>query len=101
MERLYDWLFVVPAGTKHESGYMHMAIIGMWKEGKKENFEICSYPDDIHWHIPDSNRGQYQLAHLRTDCLYPQGVMKFWGRGQFKVDWGSSTEITFLPTLSN
>ena len=98
MERLYDWLLVVPAGTKHDSGFMHIAIIGRWVEKEKEKFEICSYPDDINWLLPNSYRGSYQLAHLRTDCFYPQGVLKFWCRGKFQVDWSSSTKIKFIPS---
>ncbi len=101
MDRLYNSILVVPAGTKHESGYMHIAIIGCWTEGKEERYEICSYPDDINWILPDSDRGNYKLAHLRTDCWYPEGILHFWGRGSFRVDWGSSTEIEFIPALTN
>lgn len=96
IDRLYDYVLIIPAGTKHDSGFMHIAVIGKWIEDKKEKFEICSYPDDINWILPDSQRVGYKFAHLRTDCFYPQGILKFWGRGKFKVDWGSSTEITFI-----
>lgn len=97
MERLYKAIFVIPAGTKHESGYMHIAIVGHWVENGKEKYEICSYPDDINWILPDSDRGTYKLCHLRTDCWYPEGILHFWGRGQFRVDWSSSTEVEFIP----
>jgi hypothetical protein len=97
MNREYKYVLVVPAGTKHESGWMHIAIIGAWADGEEMKYEICSYPDDINWILPSSDMGDYTLAHLRTDCFYPSGVLKFWGRGVFKVDWGSSTDIEFIP----
>ena len=97
MERLYKAIFVIPAGTKHDSGYMHIAIVGLWVENKKEKYKICSYPDDINWVLPNSKMPNYNLAHLRTDCWYPEGILHFWGRGQFKVDWSSSTEVEFIP----
>ncbi len=100
MDRLYKYILIVPAGTKHDSGFMHIAIIGCWVENKEERFEICSYPDDINWLLPDSNRGSYEFAQVRTDCYYPQGILRFHGRGNFTVDWGSSTEVRFIPAPS-
>lgn len=95
--RVYQDLFVVPAGTKHDSGYMHIAIIGHWVEDGKNHYEICSYSDDINWILPDSQMKGYTKAHLRTDCWYPEGVLRFWGRGTFAVDGLSSAEIVFVP----
>lgn len=98
--RLYKFILVVPAGTKHDSGFMHIAIIGVWVENAEEKYEICGYPDDINWLIPDCQRNGFKLAQLRTDCYYPQGVLKFWGQGDFKVGFPtSSQEIEFIPTL--
>lgn len=97
-DRLYNHILIVPAGTKHESGFMHIAVIGVWVKNEKELYEICGYPDDISWLVPDCKRNGYKLAQLRTDCYYPQGVLKFWGNGKFKVDFPtSSQDIEFFP----
>lgn len=104
MERLYDCIYIIPTGLKHESGWMKIAIVGCWVEETKEKYEICaSYAgaDDLNWLLPDSKRNGYKLADLHTDCLYPEGVLRFWGYGKFKVGWGSSTDIEFIPDLKN
>lgn len=97
LERVYRSLLIVPAGSKHESGFMHIAVIGVYSEDEKEKFEICSYPDDINWITPPQPVRPYKLAAIRTDCYYPQGILHFWSNyHSFKVGWGSSTEIELV-----
>jgi len=96
--RLYDQVLIVPAGTKHDSGYMHIAVIGAWSEdGKETQYEICGYPDDVSLiadYILMGNGGSF--AKVRMDCWYPQGVLQYHGRGKFKVSEGlSSQDIIF------
>lgn len=102
----YDSILIVPAGTKHDSGFMHIAVIGYnYKDkerGKEETFEICSFSDDVSCHFPLISFGdnkQYSMASVRMDCYYPSGVLRYHGRGTFKVGLSlSSVDIYFTPT---
>ena len=100
-DKEYDFILIVPAGTKHDSGFMHIAVIGgNWAEkiGQEDDtkFEICSYPDDITCHFPMSQCGDFSLPKVRMDCYYPQGILRYHGRGKFKVGPAlSSVEIYF------
>lgn len=94
----YDQILLVPAGTKHESGFMHIAIIGVIDGGEKTRYEICGYPDDISCFFPYEQVTNRPWALVRMDCWYPQGVLQYHGRGKFKVSEAlSSQEITFMP----
>lgn len=100
-EKLYDSVLVVPAGTKHDSGFMHIAVIGCYIEEKIEKYEICAYPDDISWYFPTIKYPEFEYAQVRTDCYYPQGVMRFHGRGKFTVSEAlSSVDVKFIPDKS-
>lgn len=70
---------------------MMQAIIGIVDNEPKE---ICAYPDDICWDFSEFNQ-KYDCSGMRTDCFYPQGVMRFWGNSiQFTVQGAySSTTI--------
>lgn len=105
-EKEYDVILLVPAGTKHDSGYMHIAVIGgIWKEkvGQHDNMdlEICAYPDDISCLFPTikyGNNNEFQMASVRMDCYYPQGILQYHGRGKFTVGPSlSSVDIYFTP----
>ena len=88
-KKLYDQLLIVPAGTKHDSGYSHIAIIGCIGE---EPVEICAYPDDIQ--LPQTNDNW----SLRMDCSYPSGILRLWSnKYKFQVPVAlSSTEIVLV-----
>lgn len=92
----YNYVLLVPDGTKHDSGYMHIALIGVTLKDGKEEYEICGYPDDVTL-ISDYEVGNnYKFALVRMDCYYPQGVLRYHGRGKFEVSAAlSSMEITF------
>lgn len=98
-ERKYNQVLLIPAGTKHDSGFMHIAVVGVYGENKDE-YEICAYPDDISCHFPTrqlSTDLNYPL--VRMDCWYPQGILQYHGRGKFKVGPSlSSVDIYFTPT---
>ena len=99
----YDAILLVPDGTKHDSGFMHIAVIGVKyrsAEGEEE-FEICGYPDDISCIFPLREFGPgYVYACVRMDCYYPQGVLRYHGDGTFTVSAAlSSQEITFHPRV--
>lgn len=93
--RLYDRILIVPAGKKHDSGYMRIAVIGVW--GIEENAEICAYPDDISYFFPFEDK-KYSLAKVRQDCFYPSGVLQFHTRyGKFSVSESlSSVDIKLV-----
>ena len=97
----YDHLYIVPARKKHDSGYMLIAIIGETEEGA----EIAAYCADICWTMPKEHPYGYMTLGrlrmiLRTDCLYPAGILRLWGssehyfKGRFRVGCSlSSTNI--------
>lgn len=89
----YKKLFIVPAGTKHDSGYMHIAIIGV----NDNKAEIVAYPDDISW---DYSGIQQKDGYdsVRTDCYYPSGILQFWSRSyKFMIEGAySSTTIKII-----
>jgi len=89
----YDSILIVPAGTKHDSGFMHIAVIG----AIGEEYEICAHPDDIACHFTLLPEMDY--ARVRMDCFYPQGIFRYHGDGKFKVGPAlSSVDIYFTPT---
>lgn len=102
-DKEYDVILIVPAGTKHDSGYMHIAVIGGTndKNGALTEFEICAYPDNISCHFPlyqFGERGEYSGCFVRMDCYYPSGVLQYHGIGKFKVGPSlSSVDIYFTP----
>lgn len=97
--RLYESVLLVPANTKHESGFMHIAVIGVYTEDKIEKYEICAYPDDISCFFPIVNyvnEDTYRFALVRMDCYYPSGILRYHGNGKFHVSEAlSSIDITF------
>lgn len=95
----YDRILLIPAGTKHDSGYMHIAVVGVIGMGDSETYEIAAYPDDISCHFPVldlSGGSKYPL--VRMDCYYPSGIFQYHGGGKFKVGSAlSSVDIYFIP----
>lgn len=98
-EKEYDAILLVPAGTKHGSGFMHIAVIGVYVEKEEEKYEIAAYPDDISCYFPVKYYGEgLEYVQVRMDCYYPQGVFRYHGRGKFKVSSAiSSVDIRFIP----
>lgn len=97
--RLYDQILIVPAGTKHDSGYMHIAIVGVWKDGNEKKAELCAFPDDISYFFPKIEGLHFDTALVRQDCYYPSGVLRFHTRnGKFYVSEAlSSVDIKLVP----
>lgn len=101
--RLYDKIWIIPSGLKHDSGYMCIAVIGVWKDGEEEKAEICAYPDDISYLFPIMTYGlNSELAKVRQDCFYPSGVLQFHSSfGKFYVSEAlSSVDIKLVETPS-
>lgn len=102
-KKLYDRIWLIPAGTKHDSGYMHIAVVGVTNGSKNmfENgtYEICAYPDDISTYFPTIKSGSYEFAQVRMDCFYPSGILQYHGRnGKFFISEAlSSIDIKFIP----
>ncbi len=103
---LYDWILLVPAGTKHDSGFMHIAIIGvtLGEDHKPKDYEICGFPDDISLFADSikikNKTDSFEFASVRMDCFYPQGILRYHGQGKFHVSTAlSSQDIRFIPGL--
>ena len=99
VDKEYKEILIVPSGKKHDSGWMRIAVIGVWIEDGQEKYEIAAYPDDISYFFPIRKIGEdLQMATVRQDCHYPQGVLRYHGDGIFKVSEAiSSVDIHFLP----
>ena len=88
---IYDYLYLVPTGKKHDSGYSLIAIVGVILNDKNLNAEIAATCDDINWYLenhPYNRPSQFYrgYAGLRTDCEYPSGIMKVWGSAEHYFD---------------
>lgn len=104
IEKLYDSVLIVPAGTKHDSGFMHIAVIGVIEDRKNctETYEICAYPDVISTFFPTTKFGdnvhQFEIANVRMDCYYPSGILRYHAHGSFTVSEPlSSVDIKYIP----
>ncbi len=93
-QSVYDYIYLVPTRRKHESGWMTVAIVGVMIAGKDRMGEIASFPDDINW-IPTIEDGYN--APMRTDCVYPGGILRVWRPNSNVVVHGSysSTDVSF------
>lgn len=112
-ESVYDFLWLVPTGKKHDSGYGLIAIVGHRWRGDEEPFrEIAAVCDDVCWTMPKrhpygqgnfGDRRDNNVSILRMDCEYPSGIIRAWAsgehyfRGKFKVGASlSSTDVTLF-----
>ena len=90
----YESLLMIPLRTKHESGYAHIALIGVDKDGyAREVLTRCS--DDIQMPFAPAGYARLGMAEesdLRFDCFHPSGVLKLWSRRyQFRVSYPVSS----------
>lgn len=96
----YDSIIILPLGTKHDSGYSHILIVGCRDVdgcNKRQPVEIASkYSDDITW-ILDGHK-------LRSDALLKSRAMHFWAndvRLKFVVGHAlSSIDVTLTREFS-
>lgn len=91
----YKYVFIIPSGLKHESGYMKITIVGEKDNG---DMEVCAYPDDINWDFTEYKQ-EYDCTGMRTDCFYPNGVLKFWGN-RIKFIVGESLSSTPIKIIN-
>lgn len=102
----YDHLYILSSGKKHDSGYSLINVIGAEWRDKKLFAEIAATCDDIGWSFPTKHpydrieAGVHRMM-IRTDCLYPSGIIRMWASGEHyfngKFEVGintSSTDIT-------
>lgn len=105
-EKTYNFLLLTSANKKHDSGYSLIAIIGANYGSTPDCWEaeIAAYCDDIGWKFPKEHPYyKHNNAAMRTDCLWPSGIMRVWASGEhyfsgkFKVGASlSSTDITLI-----
>lgn len=87
---VYQSVYLVPSGKKHDSGYMCVAIVGV-REHKP--IEIAAYPDDIGWSFPLG----YKHESLRMDCEWPSGIIHAWSyKYNFEVGYSLSSTVISL-----
>ena len=103
--KIYDYLYIISSGRKYGSGYSLMSVIGVSYIDNIPQAEIAAVCDDICWSFPvkhpyDKINKQYHSNMIRTDCLYPSGIIRMWASGEHyfsgKFEVGvnvSSTEI--------
>ncbi len=104
----YDFLLLTANGQKHDSGYALIAIIGCSYVGKQIEAEIAATCDDIGWTMPVKHpygiiTPNKNRMIMRTDCLYPSGILRIWGsgehyfKGKFRVGASlSSTDVELI-----
>lgn len=104
----YDFLLLTANGQKHDSGYALIAIIGCNHSSEGVDAEIAATCDDICWTMPVKH--PYGMIEpnknrmiMRTDCLFPSGILRIWGsgeqyfKGKFKVGASlSSTDVELI-----
>lgn len=85
----WNSILIIPLRTKHDSGYAHIALVGVDEKGiAREVLTACS--DDIEWPLAPSGFGNE--SDIRTDAYYPSGVLKLWSRRyEFRVSHPVST----------
>ena len=101
--RTYRTLYLVPSGRLHGSGYMCIALVGEILTEDKPRYEIAGWCDDVEWHVPDTwdTCNKYHVPNLRTDCLFPSGIMHIWRTGyQFRVGDSLSSVDVYVEKAS-
>lgn len=98
-EKEYREILLTPSGKKHSSGFMMIALIGVWVENGETKYEIAAMPDSLSYFFPIRKLdNKYSIATVRQDCYYPQGILRYFGDGVFKVSAAlSDVDITFIP----
>jgi len=82
---IYNAIIIFNSKHKHDSGFAVMNIAGFYYEQGKGKFElIASDCDSINWKLNN--------LWLKTDMLYPSGLMRFFSdMGLIKVGSALST----------
>lgn len=63
-DKTYDAILIVPSGKKHESGFMHIAVIGVTYRNGEEEFEIIG--EAVHFGNLFHSAGKGMIA--RKSC---------------------------------
>lgn len=88
-DRQYNSVVVIGNRTRHDSGYMCMTILGVWRDGGGLQIERCARgSDDLGWELPPCQSLLIGTAP-RTDCLWPSGAMRFWVSPGYYITVGS------------
>lgn len=101
IETEYDFVFIVPSGKKHDTGYGLIVIIGYDIETKSA--EIAAICDDICWQFPNGHPYENRGPWIRTDMYYPLNIIRMWiseeyhFKCKFKIGVNvSSTDISLI-----
>lgn len=90
----WDALLIVPAPWRHDSGYAHIAVIGV-----RENaaHAILAQPDDLQLPANESILPGRFYGHLRMDAYWPSGVLRLWSR---EVEFSISSPVSSVEILT-
>lgn len=105
----WDALLIIPGRHKHDSGYAHIAIIGVrfgkvGVRGDKDSgpgewaSHKLAYGDDIQWPAQSGYPGgsMRDYGALRTDSYHPSGVLRLWS-GEYEFSTTSPlSSVTIL-----
>lgn len=78
-------IIILNTRKKHDSGFGMVTIIGCDDDGQPcQILTMCS--DDVEWITPESpvlsypteSARPWRYGHVRTDCLFRSGAMRFW-----------------------
>lgn len=93
----WDSLLIVPTPRKHESGFAHIAIIGVVEVGRtSEATKILAWPDDIQWPAQSGLSGLVDYGGLHTDAYHPSGVLRLWSREYEFSTTAALSSVTIL-----
>lgn len=95
-EEWWDALLIVPTPYEHDSGWSHIAIIGVRRvDGDDMAVKVLATPDDIHWPAR-SAIGAMDYGALNMDSYHPQGVLRLWSR---YYDFSASGPVSSVDIL--
>lgn len=87
----FSAIILLKTGTKHESSYSHITIIGEC-DRREQAFILGQRSDAIHlWPQLDKQ----SLEFVNIDCLWPSGAMRFWTHKRIKLQYQPMSDATF------
>jgi hypothetical protein len=98
---MYEYVYLVPTGKKHDSGFMIIALVGE----NHGNREIAAYCDDIYFDMQLAadllKNNHISVSPYHVDMLYSSGISRMWSnKYYFEIGFSlSSTQIKLIPKI--
>lgn len=97
----YDALLIIPARKKHDSGWAHIALIGVVfdkEDGPGDRAShVLAWPDDISMPDNPTYPAIGKSFDIRMDAYYPSGVSRIWSR---KYQFSVSSPVSSVDILT-